>query len=81
MPLILCNDYVGIVEDIGEDVKSVEIGQLVFGRISKKQIGTFWGIHFLVWMKIPCQIFYTKKRTFAVPSLYNQFTTKIMKEG
>lgn len=39
------------------------------------------GIHFLVWMKIPCQIFYTKKRTFAVPSLYNQFTTKIMKEG
>ena len=41
MPLILGNDYVGIVEDIGADVKSVEIGQLVFGRISKKQIGTF----------------------------------------
>ena len=41
MPLILGNDYVGIVEDIGEEVKSVEIGQLVFGRISKKQIGTF----------------------------------------
>lgn len=41
MPLILGNDYVGIVEDIGADVKSVEIGQLVFGRISKKQIETF----------------------------------------
>ncbi|MGZ7898481.1 alcohol dehydrogenase catalytic domain-containing protein [Ligilactobacillus salivarius] len=41
MPLILGNDYVGIVEDVGADIKSVEIGQLVFGRISKKQIGTF----------------------------------------
>ena len=41
MPLILGNDHVGIVEDIEADVKSVEIGQLVFGRISKKQIGTF----------------------------------------
>ncbi|OCW68263.1 hypothetical protein BBP13_07945 [Limosilactobacillus reuteri] len=45
------------------------------------QCSVFAGIHFLVWMKILCQIFYTKKRTFAVPSLYNQFTTKIMKEG
>ncbi len=25
--------------------------------------------------------FFIKKETFAVPSLYNQFTTKIMKEG
>ena len=41
MPLILGNDYVGIVEDVGADVKSVEIGRLVFGRISKKQIRTF----------------------------------------
>ncbi|WP_290068905.1 hypothetical protein [Lactobacillus taiwanensis] len=39
------------------------------------------GIHFLVWMKIPCPIFLYKKEAFAVPSLYNQFTTKIMKEG
>lgn len=39
------------------------------------------GIHFLVQMKIPCPIFLYKKEAFAVPSLYNQFTTKIMKEG
>lgn len=40
-PLILGNDYVGIVEQVGSQVKSVKVGQRVSGRISKKQIGTF----------------------------------------
>lgn len=40
-PLILGNDYVGIVEQVGNQVKSVKVGQRVSGRISKNQIGTF----------------------------------------
>ena len=40
-PLILGNDYVGIVEQVGSQVRSLKVGQRVSGRISKKQIGTF----------------------------------------
>lgn len=37
-PLILGNDYVGIVEEVGCDVKSIQVGQRVFGRISKQNL-------------------------------------------
>ena len=43
---------------------------------AKKRVYTFW----YGW-RFHARFFYTKKRKFAVPSLYNQFTTKIMKEG
>lgn len=39
--MILGNDYVGIVEQVGSQVKSVKVGQRVSVRISKNQIGTF----------------------------------------
>ncbi|GET18295.1 NADP-dependent oxidoreductase [Ligilactobacillus agilis] len=41
MPLILGNDYVGIVEAIGPAVTNFKVGQKVLGRISKQSIGTF----------------------------------------
>ncbi|CAI3329839.1 alcohol dehydrogenase catalytic domain-containing protein [Enterococcus cecorum] len=40
-PLILGNDYVGIVEQVGSQVRSIKVVQRVSGRISKNQIGTF----------------------------------------
>ena len=35
MPLVLGNDYVGIVEAIGTAVTNFKVGQKVLGRISK----------------------------------------------
>ncbi|TCZ80986.1 NADP-dependent oxidoreductase [Paenibacillus albiflavus] len=41
MPLILGNDFSGVVNQVGANVKKFKIGDEVYGRADKKRIGTF----------------------------------------
>lgn len=41
MPLILGNDFAGIVTEIGESVTNFAVGDAVYGRVEKERIGTF----------------------------------------
>lgn len=41
MPLILGNDFAGVVEQVGSKVTKFKIGDEVFGRAAKNRIGTF----------------------------------------
>jgi alcohol dehydrogenase len=41
MPLILGNDFSGVVKQVGKKVKKFKEGDEVYGRVSKSRIGTF----------------------------------------
>ena len=41
MPLILGNDFSGIVKQVGKGVKKFKVGDEIYGRASKSRIGTF----------------------------------------
>nr|WP_243745714.1 alcohol dehydrogenase catalytic domain-containing protein [Spiroplasma chinense] len=41
MPLILGNDFSGVVKEVGKKVVNFKVGDEVYGRPSKSKIGTF----------------------------------------
>lgn len=41
MPLVIGNEFVGVVEKIGENVKKFSIGERVYGRMPLSKIGAF----------------------------------------